>query len=371
MEKSIRLLSIVPFPLFPLQSGGQNRTFGLFNELGKKHDVIVISPVTEAPNLSLSFSLFGSVLRPSFFRYFDFFSLPALIKYAKVSDVISIEQPFFGLMGLIISWLTKKPLVVNAHNIEYQRFKSLGVWWWIILKKYEAFVFRHADAVFFISELDRDIGVKAFKLNYEKSFVSPYGVSIPRKRKVDKNIFKKKYHIPEGHSVFLFFGKMDYLPNQHAVENIQKYVLPALINIGLTDFTILICGKGLPENLIDGSTKKHIKYIGFVEDLEEVILSSDLLLNPITSGGGVKTKVLEAIALNKAVVSTAEGALGINKQVCGEKLLVAKNNDWDAFAELCINAKEAPQTETPIAFFEKYSWEGIAKQYERDLSNLF
>jgi len=366
MPKPLKILSIVPFPLFPLQSGGQNKAFGLLQTLAKYHQVTLISPVERKNIPPLSFKVKPSTLSPKFYRYFNFFALPSLLKESKKADIIMIEQPFFGVLALIIRFVSRKKLIINTHNVEYQRFKTLQVWWWKLLKSYEGYVLNRADLVFFISEEDRIEALKVFNLSAKKCFVSPYGIELQKEKKQNRDDLHKTYPIPDRNNIFLFFGKMDYAPNLAAFKLIKSKVVPALKKNGYSDFTILICGRGLPNNTFSEKDKEHIYYAGFVEDLHAIIRNSDLILNPVTSGGGVKTKVLEAIAHHKTVISTKTGALGIDQSVCGKKLQIAKDDDWDNFAKLCIASIE-DNSPTPPSFFEKYSWEGIGRQYEEKL----
>ena len=45
--------------------------------------------------------------------------------------------------------------IIHTHNIEYQRFKSNGKWWWPLLEVYERNCFKKADIIFCISPEDR------------------------------------------------------------------------------------------------------------------------------------------------------------------------------------------------------------------------
>ena len=366
-----QILSIVPFPLLPLASGGQKKTYGLLVALGKKNNIKVITPVVETLETKPQFfQLYKDILPVSFLRYIDLRPLSKLIKFAKETDVITVEQPFYALMANLIAKRAKKKFVIHAHNIEHLRFKSLHKSWWLILKLYEAWAFKKAAAVFFITEEDKAEAVSIYKLNPYKCFVSPYGVYLPKSKLNIKSIFET-YQIPKMHKVFLFFGVMSYKPNQQALQNLLDKVLPILNqNKNSLEFTILVCGKGLPENMkIFFEKNAHLKYAGFVEDIDIVIEQCDLVLNPVLTGGGVKTKVLEAIAMNKTVVSTKTGAIGIDKSVCREKLLLSEDDNWQAFTNLCLQAVENKKT-TPDIFYETYSWDAIAEKYMEDLKTV-
>ena len=70
------------------------------------------------------------------------------------------------------------------------------------------------------------------------------------------------------------------------------------------------------------------------------------------------TKIVEAIAYGTTVISTETGAAGMVKEVCGEKLIILKDNDWSNFIELLINNNylEAP---TPNLYYKTYFWKNI------------
>ena len=106
--------------------------------------------------------------------------------------------------------------------------------------------------------------------------------------------------------------------------------------------------------------KNNIVYAGFVEDINAYIRSSDVIMNPALQSGGIKSKVIEAIGQNRPVVSTSLGAIGIDTTVCGNKLQVVVDNNWDMFANSLVIALSLTG-DTPQAFFDKYSWNGIAK----------
>ena len=89
-----------------------------------------------------------------------------------------------------------------------------------------------------------------------------------------------------------------------------------------------------------------------------------MVLNPILSGGGVKTKAIDALARNANLVSTETGAIGIDKAVCGNKLYVVNDHDVDGFATSIINYCEAKTTNIPKQFYETYNWSKIIERMD-------
>jgi len=130
-------------------------------------------------------------------------------------------------------------------------------------------------------------------------------------------------------------------------------------------YKILVCGKNLPFT-IEQKIKSNpsIIYCGFVPDLNEYIDAAKVVLNPILSGGGVKTKAIDALARNANLVSTETGAIGIDKAVCGDKLYVVNDHDVDGFATAIIKYCEAKTTNIPKQFYETYNWSKIIERME-------
>jgi hypothetical protein len=129
------------------------------------------------------------------------------------------------------------------------------------------------------------------------------------------------------------------------------------------NFCILICGKNLPEHLVQKVKANHqLHYLGFVEDIETYIDGSDVMINPILSGGGVKTKAIDTLGRGQTVISTNTGAEGINPNVCGNNLQIAPDHNWPAFVGLITEHFGQGKPQIPNSFFEVYSWPGIVSK---------
>jgi glycosyltransferase involved in cell wall biosynthesis len=363
----LKIFAIVSYPFLPATTGGEISTMQFLNHLGKENEVKVftVEPYSHIDITGFSFELiFGMRFKP--WRYLNVllpFKLSKLIK-AFEADVVFFDQPFMAWMIPIVRLLTGKKAFMRCHNIEYLRFKSMDKQWWTLMYMYEKMVHRMADLVIYLSDVDRIKAVDEFNLKSEKTLLVPTGIeleSMPIKNEVCKQTLKKRHGLGLNQKLILFFGTMHYAPNYEGVRYILDEVLPSLKSIATYDFCILICGKGLPEDLLVRTEKiAEVKYLGFVADIDEYIDGTDVLLNPILSGGGVKTKVLESIARGQTVVSSYTGAQGIDLSCTGAKLLVAPDADWHEFAQLVDgNLRENLVAETPAKFYEQYSWDGI------------
>lgn len=183
----------------------------------------------------------------------------------------------------------------------------------------------------------------------------------------DKADCKKKvcaiHHIDEDEKIFLFNGLLGYKPNLDAVLAILRFINPILLSKAGFKYKIIFCGKGLPDELneLKDHADKNIIYAGFVDDIDMYFKGADLFLNPVLSGGGIKTKMVEAIAFGTTVISTANGATGIDKNFCGDKLIVLPDNDWNGFADAILHHAN-DNSATPSAYYDHYYWGSIVKK---------
>src|SRR4029079_1410174 len=108
-----------------------------------------------------------SLFSTSPFRYINplnFFRIKKLISEWAATHVI-IEHPYFGWLGLMLKRFCNVKLIIHSHNIEGNRWKELGKWWWRILLWYEKFSHSRADYNFFIQPEDMHYAIREFGLD--------------------------------------------------------------------------------------------------------------------------------------------------------------------------------------------------------------
>lgn len=365
-----KIAAIVPYRFLPAQSGGQKLIAGFYEALGRKAALHVIGTPENDEELVKGYTL-QRLLRSSQLRYADFFSFFRLKNYLKQHQIewLFIEHPYLGWLAWLLKKSTGVQLAVHTHNIEFQRFRSIGKWWWPLLKWYEARVLNMADRVFCITEEDRQGFIAELKVAANKCVVIPYGIpqeEPPADKEETKAAVCKELNIDIKHHLLFFNGVLNYSPNLDALDVILKQINPALAASGL-QYKILIAGKNLPASY--NSLKEHpqIIYLGFVDDIDRYTKAADLLLNPVQSGGGIKTKMIEALAMNTAVVSVKTGAAGVAGELCGNKLLIVPDNEWQKFTTAIIHTLQKPATVTPQAFYKTFSWKYIIEKVVQQL----
>jgi glycosyltransferase involved in cell wall biosynthesis len=233
--------------------------------------------------------------------------------------------------------------------------------WW-----YECLAHRHADFNFFIHDADREFAIKEFSLDAARCTTITYGIETGNaptneERQRCKSILQKLHTISTNQTIYLFNGALDYSPNLEAVKNIVDHINPYLLASGHS-YKIIICGRGLPVTMksLEQYADKNIIYAGFVDDISVYFKGADIFINAVVEGGGIKTKMVEALGYNTKVISTQNGSIGVAEHETAGKLIVVKDKDWEGFSKQMILAAGSPATQIPDSFYKKFYWKNIA-----------
>jgi len=363
-----KVVDVVPYAYLPFFSGGQKSIALFLEHLSNEVDLTVVGTCDNDKNLIKGYRLLPWLKKKSAPRYMDVSlinKLSSLFKKENIETVIW-EHPYFFWLARIIKKRTGIKTIFHTHNIEHQRFRSNGKWWWPLLQRYEKWCFQSADFIFFISEEDRKFAIEQWGIKAEKCMEVPFGVDIkeyPNDKIACREKIASTHSIASNEKILLFNGLLDYKPNLDALLAILNEINPILLATEGFRYKIIVCGKRLPEDLNDlkDYADKNIVYAGFVDDIETYFKGADLFLNPVQSGGGIKTKMVESIGFGTTVIATATGALGISKTSCDNKLVILNDNDWTSFAKAIIeNANDL--TVTPQKYYEYYYWGNIARR---------
>ena len=359
-----KVLAIAPYPYLPFYSGGQKSIAQFLEYLGKEIDLTVISVAENDFSLAKSYKIIP-LLKKSFSRYFDRSLISKIVTLIKQEgfDVLICEHPYFAWLAFAVRKRTGVKVIIHTHNIEFQRFHSTGRWWWPVLKWYEKRAFKKTDCLLFVSPDDRNFAINEWKIPKSKCIELAFGVelkSYPEDRPACRQAIVQKHAISIDDKIFLFNGLLSYKPNSDALKIILDKINPLLLSQPSIKYKIIICGKGLPQemNSLKEYADKNIVFAGFVDSIELYLKGATLFLNPVQSGGGVKTKIVEAIANGATVISTESGAIGIVKDVCGEKLVTVADNDWDGFTNAIANNYNNTAV-TNSSYYQHYYWGNI------------
>jgi glycosyltransferase involved in cell wall biosynthesis len=131
---------------------------------------------------------------------------------------------------------------------------------------------------------------------------------------------------------------MEWMPNQQAILWFIKHVWEP-VSEKYTSLKFYIAGRGMPESFLH-LNEKNLVCVGEVADAKQFIQSKQIMIVPLFAGSGIRIKILEGMALGKAIISTSLGAQGIDV-VNGKHLLIA--NTATEFIEAIDSLVSNPQ----------------------------
>ncbi|MGA7729834.1 MAG: glycosyltransferase, partial [Chloroflexia bacterium] len=136
-------------------------------------------------------------------------------------------------------------------------------------------------------------------------------------------------------STLLFVGNFDHPPNRDAALRLGNGVFP-IVAKSRPDTRLLLVGKNpTPDIEALAANDERITVTGEVESVEPYLRGCALFVAPLTKGGGVRIKLLEAMSAGIPVITTPLGVHGLGAQP-GRHLLVA--SDDGEFAQAIVGA---------------------------------
>jgi len=122
----------------------------------------------------------------------------------------------------------------------------------------------------------------------------------------------------------VFSGAMDYWPNIDAVTWFATELLPQ-IRRDVPDARFWIVGMN-PAPAVQALAGEGITVTGTVPDVRPYIAHADVVVAPLRIARGIQNKVLEAMAMARPVVVSAEAAVGLSARK-GEDCEIAQNGE--------------------------------------------
>lgn len=172
----------------------------------------------------------------------------------------------------------------------------------------------------------------------------------------------------------LFIGTMTYGPNEDAALYFCKEILPLIRHELKGGVRLEIVGKAPSARVLALAEANLVHVAGEVSEVAPYYAQTDVVVVPIRYGGGTRIKILEALALGRAVVSTTIGAEGLDLRD-GEDILLADTPQ--DFARHCIALARNParraslETSGRLRFMKLYEAESVETQWAAELRKLF
>jgi glycosyltransferase involved in cell wall biosynthesis len=204
------------------------------------------------------------------------------------------------------------PTCIAAHNVEWliwQRLtqaetrplhKLLFDLQARLMRRFESDVFTKYQHVTAVSEGDAAI---IRELGCQDVVVVPNGVDTDAYRPTPEDAVEPR--------TLVFTGSLDWRANQDALRWFINDVHPHLNALG--PYRFYVVGRHPPAWLRDPAiVPEQLVVTGTVDDVRPWIAKAAVYVVPLRAGGGSRLKILEALAMRRAVVSTAVGAEGLD-----------------------------------------------------------
>ena len=353
---------------------GHNITLVCFNNENKKYPelekyckLIIIRKNLKTNYLGLFFNLFSGIPY-GISKYYSIVAKKIIYDLLKKNkyDIVHLDHLHTAYYGSFIKKEYNFPVLLQEQNTEniimkrfYENQRNLFVKFYAYLQyeklyKYESKICEIFDCCLMITKIDEEI-IK--KMNSKiKTSVIPAGV--------DASYFYP-IELKEEEYSLVSVASMNWLPNIEGIHWFCKEILPLVIR-EIPKAKLYIVGKNPPTS-IRNLSNHHIIVTGFVEDVREYIAKGQIFVVPLKTGSGMRIKILNSLAMGKAIVSTSIGCEGI-ELTDGENICIANSEKKfdEKILDLLANKNKRQRIgENGLKLVkEKYRWEKIAKNIE-------
>jgi glycosyltransferase involved in cell wall biosynthesis len=388
MKKKIKILMITPYLPYPPYSGGQTRSFNLIKHLARHCEITLFSfalPDQDPGQIHYLEKFCRRVytnkrgktwsLKKILFTAFS--PYPLLISNyfsPKLKKAIAEELRFknYDLIHVECFYLMPNiprkvdvPIILVDQTIEfavYQHFVETlpgkflpikpALWLDVAkLKFWENYFWRKSDVLVAVSENDKRLMARLSKRKVDVVFNG-----------VDDSFLKlkrvEKYKRP---TILFGVANFKWMQNKEGVINLLKFVWPE-VKRKVPEAQLVIAGRHSAQFL--AKRQELLAYpesirFGDVGNPEEVYRKSWLMVAPMGSGGGSRTKFFEAMACRLPIITTPEGIEGIDAQ-SGKEVLIGKG--FEKLIELTVGLLKDKQMREKIGMAgrelvrRRYSW---------------
>lgn len=225
------------------------------------------------------------------------------------------------------------------------------------MKRYEASACEQADLCLAITAADAR---SLLQLNPRiRTAVVPAGV--------DLQYFAPVQDVSEEPFTIVSVAALDWLPNVDSVLWFCDRIFPR-VRQELPQARLLVVGKNPPASVRALARRENVVVTGFVEDIRQYIAQGSVVVVPMRMGGGIRVRILQAMAMGKPVVSTSLGAEGID--VTDREDILLADGEAD-FAQATVQLLREPALRRHIGanahqlVERRYSWDTVVALAER------
>lgn len=222
-------------------------------------------------------------LHPAFCRYTP--RIPGVASKDKLVW-LNYSQTFALVLG-------SRPCVLVCHDLHCHVPHRLKAW----LRWSEGYLLRRGERVVVLSRRDAKLVQRYYKVSPDR--IENLGPFLTR------GITSFTTEIPSPVRSVAFLGSLVRRENYEGLLWFVQRVLPACPSL-----EILVIGQLSQRHSIN---HPQLHYLGYVEDLTELIRKQDVMIAPLFSQAGIKIKVIESLSEHTPVLGTRAAFSGLPK----------------------------------------------------------
>lgn len=316
-----RVAVLSPYFPYPLSHGGAVRIYHLLREIAREFDVelFAFTDGEEEPEILPILEFCARVVLVQKRRYreprWSSMAPPEVHEFDSLSmrKALAEERRAFGFQLLQVEYTHLAAYghdILVEHDVTFDLFgqiaerqHTVAAWWdFVRWRRYETSAVGRYRSVVVMSSKDA-------------ALLGPGVPATVVENGVDLELFRPGTEQPGQR--LLFIGSFRHFPNVSAYRFFTEQAWPLLRDQFPQMTLTVVCG---PDHLTywrafanspEPAPDPRINMLGFVADVRPLYVEANLVLAPTTVSAGTNVKVLEAMAMQRAVVSTGSGCSGL------------------------------------------------------------
>lgn len=390
MRAPLRILQITNRVPFPLHDGGNIATYNVtyyLNKAGhkvtmaslntKKHfqDISVLKDVADVYDVAIDTTispvglLKGVMEKMPYnikrFKSEAFTTLLTHLLSENTFDIIQIEGSYMALYIETLRAYSKAKIILRSHNIEHEIWERMSLneanpvkkWYFSMLaekiKNFEDTTLHSFDAIVAITSRDADY--------YQKQGYK--GIVTTINAGANLELFTPDNSHTEKDSI-CFLAGLDWLPNKQGLDWFLSEVWPVIMN-RYPQVSLHLAGKAMPDSYYKLQNQQTVVH-GMIPDAIEYLQKYEIFIVPLLSGGGMRLKVVEGMALAKCIISTTIGAEGIDYTASHNISIADTPEEWveriSFLIENPLKRIEIGQQALQLSQ-QKYNWKNLVDAF--------
>ncbi len=221
---------------------------------------------------------------------FTFVTAPYALKIPNITRIVDMDN--------LLALMLREEIGFTGSNTQKFRRKLA----YLKFKHYENNIYTPFDICMVVSELDVARVQTYTNIRPTQILNVPNGVDCETHRHI--GAFKKKHQM-------IYSGALTYQPNFDAMKYFLAEIFPSVL-AEVPDAHLIITGSTKGVNLEILALNERVTLTGYIDDIRPLVSESQLCVVPLRQGAGTRLKILEAMGLGTAVISTSKGSEGLD-----------------------------------------------------------